>query len=343
MLGNAQSVDSPISFAPVPVDELDSDSDDDGHDTALDELTSRQAYCLYVSHSLSMWNSRMYEFSVVRLLPPKYWRRVIRILDSLHPSCIPRKPQSFVHKVSRFSLMYCGPCLTLNRSGIAETVCVLFFSGALDRWIDRNPSRLQALLLTITTNRITVLVSCTTWFLILTISNSAQKHIFFAIALFLGMVEKLSRGTNILCMERDWVPTLANPCVDASSPTPYDLTYLNTVMRRIDMLCKLIAPLAVSTFISTVGSERIAVAVVAGISTLSWGLECGCVQQVWKQNGRLRAQKDAAHDTRKGGNANDPMQLSLHGYMKVSSAHHARDLVLKIVSEVLGSIRAYVT
>ena len=156
------------------------------------------------------------------------------------------------------------------------------------------------------------------------------------------MVEKLSRGTNILCMERDWVPTLANPCVDASSPTPYDLTYLNTVMRRIDMLCKLIAPLAVSTFISTVGSERIAVAVVAGISTLSWGLECGCVQQVWKQNGRLRAQKDAAHDTRKGGNANDPMQLSLHGYMKVSSAHHARDLVLKIVSEVLGSIRAYV-
>ncbi|KAL2049637.1 hypothetical protein ABVK25_010097 [Lepraria finkii] len=41
-------------------------------------------------------------------------------------------------------------------------------------------------------------------------------------------------------------------------------------------------------------------------------------------------------------NANDPMQLSLHGYLTVSSAHLARGLVLKIVSEVLRSIRAYV-
>lgn len=36
------------------------------------------------------------------------------------------------------------------------------------------------------------------------------------------------------------------------------------------------------------------------------------------------------------------MQLSLHGYLTVSSAHLARGLVLKIVSEVLRSIRAYV-
>lgn len=34
MLGSARIVEfAPISFTPVPVDELDSDSDDDGHDT----------------------------------------------------------------------------------------------------------------------------------------------------------------------------------------------------------------------------------------------------------------------------------------------------------------------
>ena len=83
MLGNAQSVDfPPISFAPVPVDELDSESDDDGHDTPFDELTSRQAYCLYVSHSLSMWNSRMYEFSVVRLLPSFFDIRKAQVLET---------------------------------------------------------------------------------------------------------------------------------------------------------------------------------------------------------------------------------------------------------------------
>ena len=29
-------------------------------------LTTRQAYYLFISHFLSMWNSRMYEFAVVR-------------------------------------------------------------------------------------------------------------------------------------------------------------------------------------------------------------------------------------------------------------------------------------
>ena len=56
-----------VTFTRVPVEELDSDVDDDGHGTPFDELTSRQPYCLYVSHSLSMWNSRMYEYRIVRL------------------------------------------------------------------------------------------------------------------------------------------------------------------------------------------------------------------------------------------------------------------------------------
>lgn len=31
-----------------------------------DDLTRKQAWCLYLSHFLSMWNSRMYEWAVVR-------------------------------------------------------------------------------------------------------------------------------------------------------------------------------------------------------------------------------------------------------------------------------------
>lgn len=187
-----------------------------------------------------------------------------------------------------------------HRSGIAETGCVLLFSSALGRWVDRTPSRLRALLLTINTNRISVLVSCTIWFLLLSLGSTAQKQALFGFALILGMVEKLSRGTNILSMERDWIPTLANAIFEGKTSTQYDLTHLNTAMRRIDMLCKLVAPLAVSTFISTIGSERIAVAVVAFISAMSWGLERWCLQQVWQQNGRLRAPKElgdvAAHE-----------------------------------------------
>lgn len=168
---------------------------------------------------------------------------------------------------------------------------MLFFGSTLGRWVDRTPSRLRVLLVTIIVNRISVLVSCITWFVILSSTYPASKQGFFAVALVLGMAEKLSRGANILSIERDWVPTLANTSPDAKHPAPYDLTNLNTTMKRIDMLCKLIAPLAVSTFVSRIKSERIAVIVLAVISTLSFGPECWGVQQVWVQNSRLRAWK----------------------------------------------------
>lgn len=172
-------------------------------------------------------------------------------------------------------------------SGIAETVCVLLFSSALGHWVDHNPSRLHTLLLTIITNRVAVIVSSFLWFFILSSESPSYKHVLFASALVLGMVEKSSRMTNILSMERDWVPTIASSTLE----TPYDLTHLNTIMRRIDMLCKFLAPLAISTFISAVGSIKMAVAGVVIMSMLSCGPECWCVQRVWRQNRLLRLPK----------------------------------------------------
>ena len=54
----------------------------------------------------------------------------------------------------------------------------------------------------------------------------------------------------------------------------FSLTHLNTVWRRIDLLCKLIVRLAVSLNTSVVDLEKIAAAVAAATSLLSWGPEC---------------------------------------------------------------------
>ena len=224
-------------------------------------------------------------------------------------------------------------------SGIAETICVLFFASSLGRWVDCTPSRLRVLLVTIVINRISVLVSCITWFVILSFSYPAPKKGFFAVALIFGMVEKLSRGANLLSIERDWVPTLANTSVDVQHPAPYDLTHLNTTMRRIDMLCKLVAPLAVSTFISLVESERIAVVVLAAISTLSLAPECWGVQQIWDQSSRLRARKREVDDNAISIDQIQPMQIC---YTRTSSAQLASDLFEKSISQILGFYRAYV-
>ena len=46
---------------------LDDDErlEDEGESEGGNEVTRSQAWCLYLSHFLSMWNSRMYEFGAV--------------------------------------------------------------------------------------------------------------------------------------------------------------------------------------------------------------------------------------------------------------------------------------
>ena len=93
-------------------------------------------------------------------------------------------------------------------------------------------------------------------------------------------------------MERDWVPTLAS----SSLGVAFNLTHLNTILRRIDILCKFIAPLAISTFISAVAPAKEAVIVVAITSVISFVPECWCVQKVYWQSGRLQTQKNRGTD-----------------------------------------------
>ena len=216
---------------------------------------------------------------------------------------------------------------------------MLLFGSALGRWVDCTPSRLRVLLVTIVVNRISVLTSCITWFVILSSTYPAPKQGFFALALVLGMAEKLSRGANILSIERDWVPTLANTSPDAKNPAPYDLTSLNTTMKRIDMLCKLIAPLAVSTFVSRIKSERIAVIAIAGISILSFGPECWGVRQVWVQNSRLRAWRQGVDDAAISNKRDYPMQLCC---TRTPKARSASPLYGRLAFQVMSSVREYV-
>lgn len=137
------------------------------------------------------------------------------------------------------------------------------------------------------------------------------KKALFGLVLLLGMCEKLARMTNTLAVERDWVPTMADRhtsvspnsglatlaatfvcwSAEASSTPRYDLTHLNTVMRRIDMLCKLAAPLAISTFVATIAPVNVAVWIVAISNAASWAFEAWGVRTVWSQNSRLRVPK----------------------------------------------------
>ena len=86
-------------------------------------------------------------------------------------------------------------------------------------------------------------------------------------------------------MERDWVVTAAEPC-----GRPYDLTHLNSAMRRIDLICKLLAPIFISILISAAGI-KVGVLTVGAMSIGSWTLEVVCARRAWNENSKLKASK----------------------------------------------------
>ena len=120
------------------------------------------------------------------------------------------------------------------------------------------------------------------------IMSATSKHLLFAVVVGLGILEKLSGSANMISMERDWIPILAAQ----TGGSAYDLTHLNAVMRRIDLICKLISPLVISLIITASGSTKIGVMVVASMSTLSWGVEIWCARRVWRASSRLRQPKN---------------------------------------------------
>jgi iron-regulated transporter 1 len=179
----------------------------------------------------------------------------------------------------------------------------------MGRWIDRAPNRLKTLLITITTNRVSVIAACVFWVFIVGSSgddgdlpersslasdapvaipklSGVLKGCFFAVVLVLGVCERLSGAANMISMERDWVVTVA-----AADGQAYDLTRLNAVMRRIDLICKLVAPIVLSVIISGSGSIQVGVLVVGGVSGASWPVEWWCARRVWKNNSKLQQPK----------------------------------------------------
>ncbi len=171
------------------------------------------------------------------------------------------------------------------------------------RWVDQNPNRLKTLLSTISVNRFAVIGASVLWYFIVEPLNGLPeganlapspveskttpmlKGPIFGFILVLGILETLSASGNMLSMERDWVVTAASP-----DGQPYDLTHLNSAMRRIDLICKLIAPILISVIMSAT-STKVGVLVVGGMSATSWAVEILCAKRVWNRNPKLKSPK----------------------------------------------------
>jgi len=115
--------------------------------------------------------------------------------------------------------------------------------------------------------------------------NAVQKACVMAVIILLGIGERLSAVGNMMVMERDWVPTLATATSTPSLPT------LNAGMRRIDLICKLVAPVFISAVALALQSIKLTAIMIAAINAASVPVEWVAAYRVWKTNARLRAHR----------------------------------------------------
>ncbi|KAI6484288.1 hypothetical protein MCOR07_003972 [Pyricularia oryzae] len=131
---------------------------------------------LYVSHFLSTWNSRLFEFAAVLFLASVF-------PDTLLPMSV----------------------YALARSGAA-----IVFGQSIGSWIDRG-DRLAVVRVSIVGQRLAVVVSCGLfWALELRghghwMDSPGLGDGLFALAVVLACVEKLCAVMNLVSVERDWV------------------------------------------------------------------------------------------------------------------------------------------
>ncbi|KAJ4350911.1 hypothetical protein N0V95_004305 [Ascochyta clinopodiicola] len=196
-------------------------------------------YRLYISHTLSTWNARTFEFGAVIFLA------------AIFPGTL-----------------FFASCYALFRSAAAAV-----FGSWIGSLVDSN-NRLHVVRQSIVWQRLSVALSCL--ILIVLLAGKSQGGLvlygLFAAVVALAGVEKLAFVANTVAVERDWI-------IVVSDSLGVDRQELNSAMRRIDLVCKLIAPLGIGLLDGY--STRLAIWIVFGQNAVSVLVEYFAIAQVY--------------------------------------------------------------
>ncbi|OBT72440.1 hypothetical protein VF21_08246 [Pseudogymnoascus sp. 05NY08] len=180
--------------------------DGTGDESRISQVPARVTSRLYISHFLSTWNSRVFEFGAALYLA------------SIFP----------------------GTLLPMSVYALARGAAAILFSPAIGQYIDTG-NRLQVVRLSIVLQRLSVAGSCVAFYILAIGSpraHGAETGLLVLLAV-LACVEKLCAIMNMVSVERDWVVVVAGDDQAA-------LRVINAQMRRIDLTCKLMGPLFIA-------------------------------------------------------------------------------------------------
>ena len=208
----------------------------------------------YVSHFLSTWNSRVFEFGAILII----------------------------------AQIYEGTLLPTSVYALVRAASAIMFAPTIGRHVDQ-VDRLKVVRLSIIGQRLAVISSCLGLWLLSFVSSpkTAASLVLFGIMTILACVEKLCSIMNLIAIERDWVVVVAKS-------SNCGLEVLNSQMRRIDLICKLLGPLVIA--LVDAQSLRLTVSVLSGTNAVSLAIEYFAIEGVYRMVPALRS-KQATTDT----------------------------------------------
>ena len=194
---------------------------------------------LYISHFLSTWNSRIFEFGAVLFL----------------------------------ARIFPGTLLPSSVYALVRAASAICFAPLVGRCVDQL-DRLRTVRLSIVGQRGAVILSCLGFWALSTnvLEFPGLRPSLIAILALLACVEKLCSIMNLIAIERDWVVVVAEN-------SRCGLEVLNSQMRRIDLVCKLVGPLAIALVDGY--STIVAIGVVAGMNASSALMEYFAIARVY--------------------------------------------------------------
>lgn len=258
------------------------------------EKQSRVRAYLYVSHFLSAWGDRMWQFAIPILFMEIF-------VDTLLPS-------------ATFSL-------------VMYTACI-FTIPSVGRYLDRT-NRWTVMKYSIVLENLMIVISTVVLGLILLVTNADGIHKpawtlelvgLFGVTLVCGGIGQVLNDAQTLAIEKDWVVVLA--ANDSS-----DLASLNTTMRRIDLSCKILAPMAFGVIMDFAGNDPTTRAMIGAATVGIWNListplEYVMTKDIYDLNPELGL-KDTSNDQDEEENANAATQqhtgilATLHEYVRM--------------------------
>ncbi|KAJ6102720.1 hypothetical protein N7486_005147 [Penicillium sp. IBT 16267x] len=171
-----------------------------------------------------------------------------------------------------------GTLLYASIYALVRALSAVALSSWLGALVDKS-DRLIVLRQSIVWQRVPVAISCLCFVALSTTNNGGVTLMLFIVLGFLACLEKLAVTANTVAIERDWVIVIS----DSISVPRQDL---NASMRRIDLFCKLIAPVFISLVDSF--STRVAIWTVLGLNTVSVLVEYVAIAQVYRSVPALR-------------------------------------------------------